>query len=134
MEEIVIGTIAGLAFQCQSGDSGLAFQLTAPNAESFAEHMGDWTSLYGWNEVGPLRQIEPPESYEMIVDRLPNVLMLSWRVTNNSPVAIGIFDYEQESRRARFAMSYETNPASRASTMTETRGECRVVSMREGDE
>ncbi|MGP1282841.1 MAG: hypothetical protein ACTS1X_07690 [Parasphingopyxis sp.] len=129
MEEIIIGAVAGLAFQCQPADRLPPFQLTVPDAQSFAAHFGDWTTLYRWSMPADL--IEPPENYEVIVDRLPALLMLNWRVTNNSPVSLGIFDYDAAAGTARFALSYEIQPAARASSMTETQGECRVLTVEE---
>lgn len=35
MEEVIIGTIAGLTFQCQLEDGAMGFQVVAPHAESF---------------------------------------------------------------------------------------------------
>lgn len=69
--------------------------------------MGDWTTFYGWN--ARLEQFEPPESYEIVIERLPDVLMLNWR----------------------FAMSYETNPGWKVSMMTKIRSECWVVTVGE---
>ena len=129
MEEILIGTMAGLMFQCSASDSTAGFELFAPDAAATAGYRGDIRSLYEYKNEG--MGAEDPEGYEQVFDMLPDSLMLSWRVTNNSPVELTISDYDAVADSARFTMTYDTNPDAAASQMAETSGECRVLPVQE---
>jgi hypothetical protein len=129
MEEVIIGLLAGVMFQCAGDDLGETFEVFAPDAEATAGYRGDVRTLYAFDGAG--MGVEAP-GYEQILDMLPDSLMLSWRVTNNSPVELSISDYDPAARSANFFMTYETNPNARASTRTETHGVCRVLPVQEG--
>lgn len=130
MEQVLIGLMAGTMFQCSGGEPGGNFEVFAPNAEATAGYRGDVRSLYGFDARG--MGVEAPNGYEQILDMLPDALVMSWRVTNNSPVELTISDYDPVTRNATFSMTYETNPDARVSTMTEMHGECRVLPVQEG--